>query len=379
MRKRFKGTPPPVVAPPGSQLQQLETPQRSVIFAVLYYCEKKAIHCTLQDLQETFGIPTSTSSRVLASGRARRLEHSDQIDMRGRPRLFTNQDARTTGDYIEEAPFKEKGDTWIDLAYHASAILDKNQVSVRTIERRVGEVCDIHTFKAARKELLEPYICSLRVDWCTLHKELRPEGKDWRNVLWCDEIHNSSAVRHVKWIKRKKGERWNPSNIQYETHARPDPEEQARQRFHFFCVIGYNFAWCTPYNAGNSNGKMNSATYLKILSKLKAQILGKGLVLWQDCDSAHISQKVLNWMERNGMDYINSSPKSPDLSIMETWVGPLRRKFTRTRIATAEAGKKRFYQVFKELDQEKINDTIDRYPQRLDDCVKVYHGQMTKY
>jgi len=366
MRKRFEGTPPPVVAPPGSQLQQLETPQRSAIFAVLYYCEKKGIHCTLQDLQDTFNIPISTSSRVLASRRARRLGDSDQIETRGR-------------DYIEEAPFEEKGDTWVDLAYHAGATSDKTQISARTIERRVGEVCDIHAFKAAKKELLKPYICAQRVDWCKLYKQLRPTGKDWRQVLWCDEIHNSSAVRHVKWIKRKKGERWNPSNIQYESYARPDPEEQARQRFHFFCVIGYNFAWCTPYNAGNSNGKMNAKTYIKILSKLQAHILGRELVLWQDCDSAHVSQKVLDWMDYNGMEYINSSPKYPDLSIMETWVGPLRRKFTRTRIATAEAGRKRFYKVFKELDQEKINKTIDAYPQRLDDCIKIYQGQMTKY
>ena len=90
MRKRFEGTPPPVVVSPNSHLQDLETPQRSAIFAVLYYCEKKAIHCKLQDLQDVFNIPTSTSSNVLASRRARRLPHADKINLRGRPRLFTN-------------------------------------------------------------------------------------------------------------------------------------------------------------------------------------------------------------------------------------------------------------------------------------------------
>jgi len=90
MRKRFEGTPPPVVVSPDSHLQDLETPQRSAIFAVLYYCEKKAIHCKLQDLQDVFNIPTSTSSDVLASRRARRLLHANKINLRGRPRLFTN-------------------------------------------------------------------------------------------------------------------------------------------------------------------------------------------------------------------------------------------------------------------------------------------------
>jgi hypothetical protein len=96
-------------------------------------------------------------------------------------------------------------------------------------------------------------------------------------------------------------------------------EEKAEQRFHFFCVVGYDFAWRINYEAGNSNGKMNTRTYLKILSKLQQEILELDLTLWQDRDSAHVSKKVLDWMDLNGIDYINSPPKSPYLSVMETW------------------------------------------------------------
>ncbi|KAF1936060.1 hypothetical protein EJ02DRAFT_459832, partial [Clathrospora elynae] len=57
-----------------------------------------------------------------------------------------------------------------------------------------------------------------------------------------------------------------------------------------------------------------------------------------DCDSAHIPKETLEWMDINGMPYINSSPKSPDMSIMETWVSPLRCKFFECWVASLQAG-----------------------------------------
>jgi hypothetical protein len=79
------------------------------------------------------------------------------------------------------------------------------------------------------------------------------------------------------------------------------------------------------------------------------------------------------------MDYLNSPPRSPDLSIMETWVHSLRKRLTNRRVGTAAAGIKRFYQVWRKLDQARVNSTIDKYPNLLNECVELYNGQMTKY
>jgi len=383
-------TPPPVLAPEGShQQEQLETPQRSAVFAVLYFCEKMGYYCTLNDIERLFRIPTTTSSRILQSKRARRLQNDPyEPDSRGRPRKLTNSDAQAISDYIQSLPHcTDKNKPWEDLAYGAGVTAhpeaeenSQNRISSHTIQRRVTAVTGMKTFKAAIKEELSQRIKDERVTYCTLYLQLRPRGLDWRNVLWGDEIHNSSGPVHVSTIKRLPGTRFLPENIQYEKHARHDQEEEAIQKFHFFCVVGYNFKWCTEYNASNSNGKMNTETYINtILPKLKEQILGRELVLWQDRDSAHVSRATLSWMDRNGMDYINSSTKSPDLSIMETWVHSIRRRFTARRVATAEAGVKRFYRVIEELDQERINRSIDLYPKRLRECKNLYRGAMTKY
>jgi hypothetical protein len=105
-----------------------------------------------------------------------------------------------------------------------------------------------------------------------------------------------TGPRYRKDIKRDAGDdaKYHPSNIQYEKDHKPDPELQ--QHFHMYCVLGYNFAFAIPYDAGNKNGKMNTKTYINvILPALQAYILHRGgeWVLWQDCDSAHISKATL--------------------------------------------------------------------------------------
>ena len=119
-RPRFE-TPPPVVVPKKeNQQEQLETPQLSAVFAVLYFCEQEGIHCPLQKLQDVFNIPLATSHAILKSKRARRLQNSaDEPDPRGAPRQLTNSDANAIASYIDQCPFDEKGYTWEDLQHKA--------------------------------------------------------------------------------------------------------------------------------------------------------------------------------------------------------------------------------------------------------------------
>jgi hypothetical protein len=187
-------------------------------------------------------------------------------------------------------------------------------------------------------------------------------------VLWCDELHWMTSPKYQRDIKRDTGDpaTYAKENIQYNKDHKPDPDKQ--KHFHIYAVLGYNFAFAIPYNAGNSNGKMNTNTCINVIRPaLRSYILHKGgdYILWQDRDSANISERTLNWMDTHGMPYILSSPKLPDISIMETWVSPLCRKFFSRKCTTVEQGVKRFYTVLKELKPERINRTIDPYPNRL--------------
>ncbi|KAF2258833.1 hypothetical protein CC78DRAFT_548809 [Lojkania enalia] len=168
-------TPPPVVAPNGKEdHEQLETPQRSAVLAVLWFAQKTDTACSYQDIEEIFGIDKSACSRLVKSNRARRLQNSDEPDSRGALRELTNAIAS----YIDQCPFEEKGDPWGDLAERAGVVSPegKDHWARQTIQKRMTEVSGIKTHTAAVKVDHPPRIRQERVQWCVIQLELRPHG-----------------------------------------------------------------------------------------------------------------------------------------------------------------------------------------------------------
>jgi hypothetical protein len=97
----------------------------------------------------------------------------------------------------------------------------------------------------------------------------------------------------------------------------------------------------------------------QVLSKLAQAILGKHMILYQDHNSAHCSRNVIQWMDTNGMEHSEGPSSSPDMSISETWTKPLQQRFYKHPVKTAKRGVLRFFKVCNEMDQAKINSTID--------------------
>src|SRR5581483_12293744 len=97
-----------------------------------------------------------------------------------------------------------------------------------------------------------------------------------------------------------------------------------------------------------------------------------------DRDSAHTSTETRRWCEEKGLTVLKGPPKSPDMSIMETWTKSLKGSFYCRRSASETAGLERIKVVFEKLDQDKINRSIDNYPNRLQKCIE-FGGKMTKY
>lgn len=115
-----------------------------------------------------------------------------------------------------------------------------------------------------------------------------------------------------------------------------------------------------------------------MLPKLRDAILRHELILYQDVNSAYKSYETLKWMWQNSIETIIGALKSLDLLVMETWVKPLRDRFTAKRCDTIKEGVQRFYDCWQELKADKINKSIDSYPARLHE-VRRLKGKMTKY
>jgi hypothetical protein len=111
--------------------------------------------------------------------------------------------------------------------------------------------------------------------------------------------------------------------------------------------VRYNFAWCIPYETNHPNGKMNSKTYIRILKRLQSYLLELGVenIMYKDLDSAHVSKESMKWIEKHGFDYINGCSSSPDLSIMKTWVSPIKNEFYKRTCRSKAESIVRFYKV----------------------------------
>jgi hypothetical protein len=224
MPKRVRvNTPPPGLALTVVDAQ-LKTPKRAAIFSVFYFCQQQHLPCTLEQVKETFGIPTTTSARVLRSKRCRRFQNSrDQEDPQGLPRQLTAADATAIALYIRQAPFNEKGDSWQDLAERAGVVKEyihergkeNIQFHAETIQQRVTIATGIKTHRAiVKEEHTEPQRVA-RIQYCSEQLAMRPLPKDWHNVIWCDELHWMTGPRYRKDIKRDAGDdvKYHLSNI----------------------------------------------------------------------------------------------------------------------------------------------------------------------
>jgi hypothetical protein len=84
-------------------------------------------------------------------------------------------------------------------------------------------------------------------------------------------------------------------------------------------------------------------------------------------------------MDQRGINHLEGPPSSPNLLIIETWVQPLRRAFTKELCTTVKEDIQRFYRVFDELKSTKIDKTINSYLGRLHDVLENTEGQATNY
>jgi hypothetical protein len=144
---------------------------------------------------------------------------------------------------------------------------------------------------------LPPKLAQERVDFSKEQRVIRPRSRYWKDVYFCDEFHFGIGPQITKRIKRKMGRKYKykPQNVHRKKTTAKDTKAKAREPeylklLNVFVVIGFNYRKMIPYDCGNSNRKMKTEVYLKILEELLPDL--EGITLCQDKDSAHNSAAV---------------------------------------------------------------------------------------
>ena len=72
----------------------------------------------------------------------------------------------------------------------------------------------------------------------------------------------------------------------------------------------------------------------------------------------HTSHETEKWRKGNGWDVVTGPPKSPDMSIMETWTKSLKGSFYGRHSGSETPGPKRIEIIFEKLDQDNDGSTL---------------------
>ena len=117
-------------------------------------------------------------------------------------------------------------------------------------------------------------------------------------MCFCDEFHLGIGPQITKRIKRKidPEHRHKPENVHRKQLPSKDTKSKAREEGHLkllnvFMVIRYDYRKIIIYEILNDVGKMTTDYYAKyILPQLLDDFRSKGLTLYHDTDSAHLSR-----------------------------------------------------------------------------------------
>ena len=186
---------------------------------------------------------------------ARRHHNDPEVskERRGRPSKLTAEDIHHVEQLLQEHGWTARSLTWDQLAIEAGL-----EVSGLTLRRAMGTM-DYHKCVAWRKGWVNEQLARYRVDFAKIMLERYPTPDSWRRVRFSDEVHFGWGPTGAARIIRRPGERYCKDCIQ-ETN---EPDEKAKKRFHCWAAAGHNFKSDLHfYDAGNSIGKMNQATYV---------------------------------------------------------------------------------------------------------------------
>jgi hypothetical protein len=353
------------------------TPTRAAILGVLHFCRQRGFKATLPDIASSFNVSTRTIQRIEASHEARTTHNIPDSgpDPRGRRRKFTLQDAQGVTNFLEEQSFEGRQRSWKTIAFEAG--YEVTDISERTIRDRMKEL-EYGNFISAQKRWLSEDTRRERVHFAVGYLQLRPNGTNWRDVIWTDEIHFGLGKQRKKNLKRKRGDRYNVNCIQ--EVGQIDHDEPLEKVIHGFAAVGYEYKRFFFYTTNNSNGKMSQHLYTnEILPTIETDLTSKHLTLFEDQDSSYYGKLATKWKDQHHIRWMLNAPRSPDLSVCETVTAPLKHYYEQTQVWGKKEARETIQWIWEnKIDQEWINKLVDNYPVRLRTCIEV-QGRMTKW
>jgi transposase len=218
----------------------------------------------------------------------------------------------------------------------------RKTVSLRQIQR------DLNTLGHAWKALpvvpaMKPAHIAKRLAAATSLDEY-----DHRDILFSDEsFFDCNIQRRGAW--QRDGE---PQEVR--------PRERYTSKAMVWGVIGYNFSLLVILN-----DTVNSENYAATLKQFLFPRIEERHWFMQDGARPHTSALVLSLLQEQRVSTIDWPPKSPDLNPIENIWGMMKSSLDVDLFASVEELEDGIRAAWDGISQERINDLVDTFPERL--------------
>lgn len=252
------------------------------------------------------------------------------------------------------------------------------------------------------REEIDDRVAALRVEESKEKLRTRPAKEDYRDIFFLDEFHFGIGQASDGTVLRGKGdpERYKIDNVLIvptrETTRKKaakkgakgekrendgDRRDEETKNKHYLAIIGYDFPLTLyEYIPTNSNGKMSTRLYIKLLRDIVLPIAKANptAIFEEDRDSSHSTPAVLKFKRENGIKFYLNTPNSPDFSVVESCASISKREFRKAPRLTKDSVGDEAIRSLDAVSPEAVHSFYDSMPARYKECIRL-EGQRTRY
>jgi transposase len=272
-----------------------------------------------------------------------------EIQRRGRKRKLSDRDVRQIHRLVSNRKI-------------TSAAVKRElqlEVSTRTIRERIRESPHIKRQKLRRGPVSNDRTKQVRLAWAQAHAG---DDQNWDEIIFSDE---------------KKFNLDGPDGYNYYYHD--NRKEKLRMSTRQSGGGGVMF-WGAIGAHGLSplvkvEGRMNSESYTTLLEAnllpCAQRIAGQNFTFQQDGAPCHRSRHTINWLRERNIQVLEWPAYSPDLNIIENLWGIMSQRVYAdgARFRDVQSVETVCQRVWREIDQELINNLFESLPRRLNEVI----------